>query len=158
MRDKEKDISLINATGMPQPLKRIKRCHKHDTQHIILDDGFVRANFNCRERQPQRMWRLMCSLNQWQWNRKKSPWWSQNKISKGYSLRGNSDFRMLEESWEGQRQDLGLRLSTLVRSMKRNISKLRIKNSWERNAKLAQGRLWISLKRDTIDRLERLPR
>ncbi len=44
IREKEKDISLINATGLPQPLKRIKRCHKHDTEHIILDDGFVRIN------------------------------------------------------------------------------------------------------------------
>lgn len=40
MRQSEPDINCLSATGIPAPLKRIKRNHKWDTKNIIPDDGY----------------------------------------------------------------------------------------------------------------------
>ena len=40
MRKVEPDISLLNANGVPAPLKRIKRNHPWNTKDIIPDDGY----------------------------------------------------------------------------------------------------------------------
>lgn len=44
MRTVEPDISLLNANGVPAPLKRIKRNHKWDTRDVIPNDGYKELN------------------------------------------------------------------------------------------------------------------
>lgn len=40
MRTVEPDINCLSATGIPAPLKRIKRNHKWDTKDVIPNDGY----------------------------------------------------------------------------------------------------------------------
>ena len=44
MRKVEADINMLNANGVPAPLKRIKRNHPWDTKDVIPNDGYKELN------------------------------------------------------------------------------------------------------------------